>query len=142
MEPLSLLNISFQNMDFMTSLAKYRNGGLFVDTGILTPKPDILARGLAAASLGSIVPRFEDFDDAVVEWRALTVALLDHIGDRVRTALNMSSEKLPLVKVLETGAYFVCCLESCVADHAFHRHVETRSRGGCQAETRLKGPAD
>ncbi|KAI8619298.1 hypothetical protein BC830DRAFT_1104865 [Chytriomyces sp. MP71] len=105
MEPLSLLNISFQNMDIMTGLAEYRNGGLFVDMGVLSLKPDTLVRGLAAAPSGSNIPRFEVFDDAVVEWRALTVALLDRVGDRVRTALHMSAEELPLVKVLEAGTW-------------------------------------
>jgi hypothetical protein len=39
MEPLSLLGIYFQGLDKMTGLAEYRNGGLFVDMGVLTLKP-------------------------------------------------------------------------------------------------------
>jgi hypothetical protein len=41
----------------------------------------------------------------VVEWRALTVVLLDQIGDRVRTRLNKTPEDLPLIKVLEGGTW-------------------------------------
>ncbi|KAJ3125496.1 hypothetical protein HK100_010766 [Physocladia obscura] len=112
MEPFSLLNCTFTNMDVMTGLAEYRNGGLFVDMGVITLKPDTLTRGLETARSSSttipteqIVPRFQVHDDAVVEWRALTVALLDVVGDRVRAELGMTAAQLPLVKVLEAGTW-------------------------------------
>ena len=41
----------------------------------------------------------------VVEWRALTVALLDKIGAGVREKLGMTIDELPLVKVLEAGTW-------------------------------------
>ena len=41
----------------------------------------------------------------VVEWRALTVVMLDMIGDRVCHLLNKSPEELPLIKVLEGGTW-------------------------------------
>lgn len=41
----------------------------------------------------------------VVEWRALTVALLDRIGELVRAELGLSAEQLPLAKVLEGGTW-------------------------------------
>ncbi|MEM0982210.1 MAG: DUF1688 family protein, partial [Cyanobacteria bacterium P01_H01_bin.58] len=41
----------------------------------------------------------------VVEWRALTVVLLDRIGDRVRQILHKTPEELPLIKVLEGGTW-------------------------------------
>ncbi|KAJ3407849.1 hypothetical protein CcCBS67573_g01519 [Chytriomyces confervae] len=106
MEPLSLLNITFTNMKLMTGLAEYRNGGLFVDMGVLALKPDALARGMASAlPTAANIPRFEVFDDAVVEWRALTVALMDLVGTKVQTALKMTEDELPLVKVLEAGTW-------------------------------------
>ncbi|KAJ3012507.1 UNVERIFIED_CONTAM: hypothetical protein HDU68_001163 [Siphonaria sp. JEL0065] len=105
MEPLSLLNCTFEHMDIMTGLAEYRNGGLFVDFEVITLKPETKARGLAASTAGSTVPRFEVFDDAVVEWRGLTVALLDLVGARVQKVLGMTKEELPLVKVLEAGTW-------------------------------------
>ncbi|KAJ3349389.1 hypothetical protein HDU83_000617 [Entophlyctis luteolus] len=104
MEPLSLLEIKFTDMGLMTGLAEYRNGGLFVDMNVLKLKPATLARGLAQSAVPGI-PRFEVHDDAVVEWRGLTVALLDVVGERVRAALNMSEDELPLVKVLEAGTW-------------------------------------
>ncbi|KAJ3217004.1 hypothetical protein HDU67_008649 [Dinochytrium kinnereticum] len=99
MEPLSLLGITFEGMEVMTGLAEYRNGGLFVDYGVITLKKPILA------SFGGSVPRFNVYDDAVVEWRALTVALLDKVGKSVREKLGMSENDLPLVKVLEAGTW-------------------------------------
>jgi len=53
------------------SLAEYRNGGLFVDAGVLTLKdPD--NAGL----------QFDVGSELVVEWRAMTVCLLDALTER------------------------------------------------------------
>jgi hypothetical protein len=41
----------------------------------------------------------------VVEWRALTVALLDEVAALIRTRLGRSREELPLAKVLEGGTW-------------------------------------
>jgi hypothetical protein len=45
-------------------------------------------------------------DEPIVEWRALTVALLDRIAAHVRGHLGLDAERLPLVKVLEAGTWF------------------------------------
>ncbi|RKO84911.1 hypothetical protein BDK51DRAFT_15689 [Blyttiomyces helicus] len=100
MEPIALLGVRFAGVDGMTGLAEYRNGGLLVDMGVITLKPDVRAR-FAEGQL----PRFAVHDDAVVEWRALTVAILDKVGEAVRKSLGMSGEELPLVKVLEAGTW-------------------------------------
>jgi hypothetical protein len=41
----------------------------------------------------------------VVEWRALTVALLDRVAERVRDQLGLGAERLPLASVLEGGTW-------------------------------------
>ncbi len=41
----------------------------------------------------------------VVEWRALTVALLDALAPLVRTRLGVSAAAFPLAKVLEGGTW-------------------------------------
>ena len=41
----------------------------------------------------------------MVEWRTLTVALLDRLADIVRAKLNMNAKTLPLAKVLEGGTW-------------------------------------
>jgi hypothetical protein len=74
-----------------------RNGGVFVDTGVLKLKPGVWT--------GTGLPRFDVDSQAIIEWRALTVALLDRVGTEVRSALKMTPEELPLVKVLEAGTW-------------------------------------
>jgi hypothetical protein len=41
----------------------------------------------------------------VVEWRALTVALLDRIAPLVRERLGVSEKEFPLARVLEGGTW-------------------------------------
>ena len=41
----------------------------------------------------------------IVEWRALTVALLDVIAVKVRELLGLSAADFPLAKVLEGGTW-------------------------------------
>jgi hypothetical protein len=41
----------------------------------------------------------------VVEWRALTVILLDELAHSIRVKLGRNAETLPLVKVLEGGTW-------------------------------------
>jgi hypothetical protein len=77
----------------MTGLAEYRNGGLFVDYEVLVLKNQE----------PGYISRFEVGDQAVVEWRALTVALLDENGRRARESLGVSEAGLPLVKILVRG---------------------------------------
>lgn len=70
---------------------------MLVDTGVLKLKPGIWT--------GTGLPRFQVHSQEIIEWRALTVALLDRVGVEVRAALAMTSEELPLVKVLEAGTW-------------------------------------
>ncbi|KAJ3258659.1 hypothetical protein HK103_003448 [Boothiomyces macroporosus] len=100
MEPLLLANIKFIGVEKMTGLPEYRNGGLFVDMGVLTLKKSILSSVPAGT-----IPKFQVWDDAIVEWRALTIPLLDKTAELVRQRLNMTAEQLPLAKVLEAGTW-------------------------------------
>jgi hypothetical protein len=93
-EPLQDFGISVTAIDGLTGLAEYRNGGLFIDTGVLTLRdPEQQNREHDIASM------------FVVEWRALTVALLDEIATRVRKRLQLDASSLPLAKVLEGGTW-------------------------------------
>jgi hypothetical protein len=93
-EPLQTAGISVTDIDGLTGLAEYRNGGLFVDTGVLAFRdPSDAGRDHDVAS------------ELVVEWRALTVALLDHLAQRLRRRLALDVTSLPLVKVLEGGSW-------------------------------------
>jgi len=94
LEPLEWAGARVEGLDALTGLPEYRNGGLFIDLGVIQPQP-----GLAAE--GPLDPRSE----AVVEWRALTVTLLDDIAPKVRAILGLSAERLPLAKVLQGGTW-------------------------------------
>ena len=93
-EPLQWAGMSVTDIDGLTGLAEYRNGGLFIDTGVLTFRDpaDAMHEHDVASAL-------------VVEWRALTVALLDRLADAMRRRLGMDQESLPLGKVLQGGTW-------------------------------------
>lgn len=94
-EPIEGAGLQVVELDELTGLPEYRNGGLLVDAGALRPKQ---ARLLSDT--------FKPGDEAIVEWRALTVALLDQIAAHVRLHLGTDATRLPLVKVLEAGTWF------------------------------------
>jgi hypothetical protein len=93
-EPLQDSGIAVTALDGLTGLAEYRNGGLFVDLGVLEPRdPSLATRPL------------DPFDEPVVEWRALTVALLDRLVELVRDRLGKSTADFPLACMLEGGSW-------------------------------------
>lgn len=94
LEPLERAGIEVVGLDELTGLAEYRNGGLFVDEGVLVPRDP-----------GALESPHRPDAELVVEWRALTVALLDRVADGVREALGLSADALPLAKVLEGGTW-------------------------------------
>ncbi|MEA5627582.1 URC4/urg3 family protein [Nostoc sp. UHCC 0251] len=101
LEPLQELGLVITGLDALTGLPEYRNGGLCIDLGLINPKhPDVLRRRsppqASPHSVGS---------EVIVEWRALTVILLDQIAATVRQKLGMSPEELPLVKILQGGTW-------------------------------------
>jgi hypothetical protein len=94
LEPLEEAGIAVTDLDALTGLPEYRNGGLLLDLGVLTPTdPDLPRRPLGAG------------DEPIVEWRALTVMLLDRLAERVRARLGLDAAAFPLAKVLEGGTW-------------------------------------
>jgi len=93
-EPLQAAGIDVIEIDGLTGLAEYRNGGLFVDTGVLTlTDPEAAARTHLVS------------DPLIVAWRAMTVALLDRLAPKVRALLGVSEEAFPLARMLEGGTW-------------------------------------
>jgi len=93
-EPLQEAGLRVAELDGLTGLAEYRNGGLFLDCGVIEPRdPRLLQRPLDVRS------------EPVVEWRALTVTLLDRIAVLVREGLGKSADDFPLARVLEGGSW-------------------------------------
>ncbi|KAJ7692908.1 hypothetical protein B0H17DRAFT_512940 [Mycena rosella] len=97
MEPLQhFLHWRFTGIEDMTGLPEYRNGGLFLDLGVLSLKP-----GIVPADGG--IPRLEPSHPAIIEWRALTVILLDRTAVALRLALP--APDLTLAQVLESATW-------------------------------------
>ncbi len=93
-EPLMAAGVEVTDLDGLTGLAEYRNGGLFLDMGVV-----VLADPADAAKAWPVS------DPLIVAWRSMTVALLDRIAPLVRTELGVSAEQMPLASVLEGGTW-------------------------------------
>jgi len=93
-EPLQAAGIEVVEIDGLTGLAEYRNGGLFVDMGVLRlADPDDAARTHQVS------------DPLIVAWRAMTVALLDLMAPKVRALLGVGEADFPLARMLEGGSW-------------------------------------
>jgi hypothetical protein len=91
-EPLEWAGITVTDRDLLTALPEYRNGGLLLDAGVLR---------LADATDGART--WDVGNELIVEWRALTVALIDELAPRVRAQLGVP--ELPLACILEGGTW-------------------------------------
>jgi hypothetical protein len=94
LEPFEWAGARVEGLDELTGLPEYRNGGLFLDAGVLRLKDASQTDRLHAPG-----------DQLIVEWRALTVALLDELAPLVRAQLRLSPEQMPLACVLEGGTW-------------------------------------
>lgn len=94
LEPFAWSGVHIRGLDGLTGLPEYRNGGLLVDTGVLALKDPKLAD-----------PVWQPGDEIIVEWRALTVALLDELAGPVRRNLDLDEQHLPLASMLEGGTW-------------------------------------
>jgi len=93
-EPLQAAGYEVTDLNGLTGLAEYRNGGLFFDTGLL-----------ALSDRADADRRHAVGEELVVGWRAMTVALLDRIAPLVREKLGVSASDFPLARVLEGGTW-------------------------------------
>ena len=86
--------VPVEDIGQLTGLPEYRNGGLLLDTGVLRLRDP-------AAEQRPHLPG----DQTIVEWRALTVALLDRLAPLIRQNLNCTEQDLPLSHILEGGTW-------------------------------------
>ena len=93
-EPLQAAGIMVTGLEALTGLPEYRNGGLFFDLGVIELRDPVAREATHAPG-----------DLLVVEWRALTVALLDAVAPLVRARLGLSEAAFPLARVLEGGTW-------------------------------------
>lgn len=112
----SLLRIHFAGTELLTGLPEYRNGGLFVDLGVLTLNKEDADRGLqhyneycerTGTRPVEVAPMFEPSDDVIVEWRGVTVGLLDKLCVDVNAFLSkeLAGNELTLAQLLEAGSW-------------------------------------
>ena len=94
LEPFEWSGVKVHGLDALTALPEYRNGGLMIDSGLLRLRDE--------ATAGEI---WQPGDEIIVEWRALTVALMDEVAHAVRLQLKMTEAQLPLARVLEGGSW-------------------------------------
>ncbi len=94
LEPFEWAGVKVHGLDALTGLPEYRNGGLLIDAGVIQLKDAALAQRTWKAG-----------DEFIVEWRALTVALLDEIAPMVRKQLKLTDAQMPLACVLEGGTW-------------------------------------
>jgi len=92
LEPFEWAGVQVEGLEALTGLPEYRNGGLLLDAGVIVARdPAFAARPRTPA------------EPWVIEWRALTVALLDELAPLVRERLGVPA--LPLACMLEGGSW-------------------------------------
>ncbi|KAK1975821.1 hypothetical protein LZ30DRAFT_604795 [Colletotrichum cereale] len=117
MQPMqSLLRVHFAGVELLTGLPEYRNGGLFIDLGVLTLRSEETERGLqhyddyckkAGVKPVEVAPMFDPSDDVIVEWRGVTVGFLDRLCVEVNRYLKneLNGNELTLAQLLEAGSW-------------------------------------
>ncbi|MBB3769496.1 hypothetical protein FHS55_000082 [Angulomicrobium tetraedrale] len=94
LEPFETAGLAITDLDALTALPEYRNGGLLVDLGLIVPRAPI-----------DPAQKHDVSSELVVEWRALTVALMDRLADEVRARLGLDASLFPLAKLLQGGTW-------------------------------------
>lgn len=98
-----ILGREWTNIQLGTGLPEYRNGGLFVDMGVLALKPSTLQAAQAAS--GQDLPLLDATGDAIVEWRAMTVALLDRLHVLISDRFAEKGIMITMPQMLEAGSW-------------------------------------
>lgn len=94
-EPLVEAGFVVTDVDKLTGLAEYRNGGLLLDRKLITVTNEKL-----------LEQSHRPDSELIIEWRGLTIALLDRIGEAVQKKLGKPASEFPLAKVLEGGTWW------------------------------------
>lgn len=94
-EPILEAGLTVTGVEGLTGLAEYRNGGLLIDSGLVSVK-----------NSESLKAQHSPDSDLIIEWRALTIYLLDQIGSAIQKAIGKTPQEFPLAKVLEGGTWW------------------------------------
>jgi len=93
-EPLEKVGIKVVDLNQLTALPEYRNGGLLLDIGVI---------GFKNIKESKIYHDVQS--ELVVEWRALTISIIDILCENIQKKLNKSPQQLPLCKILQGGTW-------------------------------------
>jgi hypothetical protein len=93
-EPFVEAGYLVMGVDQLTGLAEYRNGGLFLDLGVIQPREPAI-----------LTARYQASDPAIVEWRSLTIALLDDLTEAISQKFAGSGPAWPVARVLQGGSW-------------------------------------
>jgi hypothetical protein len=93
-EPFEWTGVQVEGIEVLTGLPEYRNGGLFLDFGVIKPKKTDFWHKVHIPTT-----------TCIVEWRALTVGLLDEVAEAVRQARGLTAQAFPLAKLLQGGTW-------------------------------------
>ena len=94
LEPFEWAGVKVTGLDALTGLPEYRNGGLLLDGGVIVPR-----------HASDLAKTWKPSSEFIIEWRALTVTLLDELAVLVRAELGATAEQLPLACILEGGTW-------------------------------------
>jgi len=93
-EPFESAGVTVSGLGDLTGLPEYRNGGLLLDAGVIVPRDAQFAQHA-----------YRPQDAWTIEWRSLTISLLDELAALVRNELGVDDKTLPLACMLEGGTW-------------------------------------
>jgi hypothetical protein len=93
LEPFEAAGLRVERLEELTALAEYRNGGLLIDLGVIRPHTPIDPQ-----------VRHDVASELVVEWRALTVALMEPLVGLVGAKLGLDSS-FTMPNLLQGGTW-------------------------------------
>ena len=94
LEPFQWAGVQVHEVNALTGLPEYRNGGLLLDADVIVPRAANFAQHAVKPG-----------DSWTIEWRALTVSLLDELAPPVRSLLGVDDAAFPLARLLEGGTW-------------------------------------
>ena len=94
LEPFEWTGVAVVGVEALTGLPEYRNGGLFLDLGVIEPKASTFWQ-----------QRHIPTSTCIVEWRALTVGLLDEVAEAIRKIRGVTAASFPLAMLLQGGTW-------------------------------------
>jgi hypothetical protein len=92
-EPLETAGLVATGLDELTALPEYRNGGLLIDLDVIRPR-----------RLPDADEPYDVASELIVEWRALTVALMDQLLPLFRAKLGLDTS-FALPHLLQGGTW-------------------------------------